>query len=31
MSDLERMAIWYVAVLLVGFVAVALESRRPRP
>lgn len=30
MSDFERLAIWYVAVLLVGFVAVAVESRRAR-
>ena len=31
MSDLERFAIWYVAVLVLGFVAVAVESRRERP
>lgn len=30
MSDLEAMAIWYAAVLAVGFVAVAVESRRAR-
>lgn len=30
MSDLERMAIWYAAVLALGFVAVAVESRRRR-
>lgn len=28
MTDLERMAIWYVAVLFVGFLAMVVETRR---
>lgn len=30
MTDLERMAIWYAAVLAMSFVALAVESRRRR-
>lgn len=30
MSDIERVAIWYVAVLLFGSVAMVVESRRAR-
>lgn len=28
MSDLERMAIWYAAVLFVGFLAMVVEARQ---
>ena len=31
MSDVEILAAWYVAVLALGFVWVAVESRRPGP